>query len=111
MDTLLGHVLRYGSLIGLVLAFIGSVLLALQKGDVFSPGTLSAYPFNQVPAALQRGDPLAILELGLLLLLVTPPVAILVAAGAYARRKHWRYVLAATAVLLILSLSIIGLKL
>ena len=111
MDRLLGRVLRYGSLVGLVLAFVGSVLLALQPGAAFAPGTLSAYPFSRLLGALQRGDPLAILETGLLILLLTPPAAILVAAGSYVREKRWRHVLAAVIVLLILALGMSGLKL
>ncbi len=108
LDELLSRVLRLGSMIGLFFAFVGVVLLVWQAGRVSNPEMAMAYPLNKLPGALLRCDPRAIVELGLLLLLATPAVAVLVASCAYAQRKNWRPSFMAAVLLLILLLGAFG---
>ncbi len=63
-------------------------------------------PLDAVFSQLLAGNPLALLNLGVLLLLATPGITLLVEIIAYVMDRNWRYVLISSIVGAILLLSI-----
>ena len=62
-------------------------------------------PLDRLPAELLAGNPLALLDLGLLVLLMIPAVHLSVAAVQFGRRQDWRYL---GLTLLVLGLLLLG---
>ncbi len=92
-DLIISYVLRGGVLLSAAIITLGVVLfyarfLALggQIGQVTYPHTVSA-----VFVGLGRGDPLAVITLGLLVLLLTPVLRVLVSLVTFAMERDWRY--------------------
>jgi uncharacterized membrane protein len=54
-----------------------------------------------------RGDPIAIIDLGIVLLIATPLTRVVTALVVFAVEREWRFVLVALLVLSLLSLAII----
>ena len=73
-------------------------------------GTSSAskvLPLDQITRELFSGNPLALLNLGVLLLLITPGITLLVQIITYALASNWRFVRIACAVGAVLALSLL----
>ncbi len=103
-------VLRYGSL-------LATLIMALGLGVWLVRGGLSAMPqFHRPPAhriavaalapELVKFNPAAMIELGVLLLLLTPIFRILVAIVTFALERDYKYVLVSVGVLAVVLLSI-----
>lgn len=103
-------VLRYGSLLATVIMAVGLGLLLVRGG-------LSAMPQFHRPRAhriavaalapeLVKFNPAAMIELGILLLLLTPIFRILVAIVTFALERDYKYVLVSVGVLAVVLLSI-----
>jgi uncharacterized membrane protein len=97
-------VLRYGSLVSTLIMAVGSVLAA-YRGIGLVATSHSIHPEVLLSNVLHF-DPLAITELGILLLLFTPIARIVVALLGFAMERDWKYTLISLGVLAIVLLSI-----
>jgi uncharacterized membrane protein len=107
MDRIISYVLRGGVLLSAGLLILGAILYTISALRSGSPAFPSTYPhsLSDVFRGLVRGDPLAILALGLIVLLLTPVARVLISIFAFARERDWLYVGITTLVLLILLVS------
>jgi uncharacterized membrane protein len=98
-------VLRYGALLSTVIMAVG-IALAVFRGSL---GGFAAHPVihpRDLFPHLLRLDPLAVVELGILMLLFTPIARIVVAVAGFAEERDLKYVLISLGVLAIVLLSI-----
>lgn len=98
-------VLRYGALISTLIMAAGTAL-AVFRGNI---GRSPAYPFirpRELLSDLLLLDPLAVTELGVLLLLFTPIARIVIAVIGFAAERDLKYVLISLGVLAVVLLSI-----
>lgn len=106
-ELIISNVLRGGVLSSAAIILLGVIIFYARAA--LSGHTLADKPFpSSLPAVahgLARGDPLAIIALGLLLLLATPVVRVAVSIVAFALEGDRRYVIITTLVLLILLAS------
>jgi len=56
--------------------------------------------------ALLRGDPIGLIDLGILFLIATPLLRIVTALAVFAQTKEWKFVLVSVCVLLIITLAV-----
>jgi len=106
-ELLIGQALRGGVLLSAGVIVVGVVLyfvraFATPHGVVDPPNPRS---LTAVFSGLMRGDPVAVVSLGLLLLVATPVVNVLVSMVSFALQRDRRYVIIASLVLLILLIS------
>ncbi len=93
----------YASFAAMALGLIWWLALgAPGAGDLARSGV----PFEQIFPELFGGNPLALLDLGILILLVTPGITLLVEIGTYIAAQNWRYAAIGTIVALILLLGV-----
>jgi uncharacterized membrane protein len=85
---------------------IGLAWWALTGAPGGEASAIKTIPIDQVIPQLAAGNPLALLNLGIILLLATPGVTLLLEIVSYALARNWRYVLIASIVGAILLLSI-----
>src|SRR5579885_1776115 len=104
-ERAISAVLRYGSLISTLVMAAGIVLLLVTGGSVPSSSRQGIHPALLVPALI-RLEPAAIIELGVLLLLLTPIFRIVVALLSFALERDFKYVLIALGVLAVVLFSI-----
>ncbi len=98
-------ILRYGSLISTLIMTLGLSLLLVHG----PPRSLSAEKGIRISVLFQgliRLEPVAIMELGILLLLLTPVFRIVVAVASFALEREYKYVLISLGVLAVVLLSI-----
>ena len=104
-ERAIAAVLRYGSLLSTAVMAFGLALLPLRSGA----GLLrSAYLIRSGRLFLEliQLDAAALMELGILLLLMTPIFRVVVAAISFARRRDTKYVLVSLGVLAVILLSV-----
>jgi uncharacterized membrane protein len=92
-ELIISLVLRGGVLLAGAIIALGAVLFYaryLATGGHAGPLT---YPHTAVAvvAGLGRGDPLAVIVLGLLVLLLTPVLRVLVSVVTFAQERDWLY--------------------
>ncbi len=56
--------------------------------------------------AMLSGDPIGLIDLGILVLIATPLLRIITALAVFAQTKEWKFVLVSVCVLLIITLAI-----
>lgn len=98
-------VLRYGALISTIVMAVGVILSLFRKPAAPFVSYHSIHP-EVLFAGIARLDPLAITELGVLLLLLTPLARIVVAVITFALERELKYVLISLGVLAVVLLSI-----
>lgn len=111
-QAIIGSLLRTGVFLSAAIVIIGAFMLLARHGD--SRHTYSI--FRGEPAELRtlagiahgarRGEPGAIIQLGLLLLIATPIARVLFSAFAFAFERDWMYVLITLIVLSVLLYSL-----
>ncbi len=109
-ELIISHVLRGGVLLSAAIILGGVALFYLRALAFGGHGaTDSTFPhtLSSVAQGVARGDPLAIIVLGLLVLLATPVVRVAVSIVAFLLERDWRYVVITSLVLLILLLSFV----
>lgn len=108
-ELVISQVLRGGVLLSAAIILLGVLLFYLQFGASGGQAPGAAFPHTLlgVVSGLSRGDPLAIIVLGLLVLLATPVVRVAVSIMAFGLERDWRYVAITSLVLLILLLSFV----
>ena len=107
-DRILARFLRGGSFTGILLMFLGLGVLSLT-GRIESLHTFPAGSTAQILTLLKGGDSLGLLNLGVLLLAITPAVSVIVCAVTFYRQKLAEHALASVIVLGILLFSMIAL--
>lgn len=116
VDILIGQVLRGGVLLSSAVTFLGLVLYLLHHATVRP----DYYTFHSINGKLRHirelfpdavhGNPLAIIQVGILLLIATPVARVAFLVGAFALERDKLYVAVSGLVLLILLYSIIFAK-
>ncbi len=103
--ALIAGVLRWGSYLSATLLLAGLIwaLLALEL-----PLQLArVIPLRTLAAQLAAGNPYAVMQLGILLLLLTPLLRIVTAAVSFHAERERRYTLVALVVLTIILVSVL----
>lgn len=99
-------ILRVGSFGSAVLMLLGILLGWLRPAANLQPGA-PLIPLRALAGELARGNPLAVMQAGVLLLLLTPLVRIVTAAVAFLRERDYLYTLVSLTVLAIIVTSLI----
>lgn len=99
------RVLRYGSLVSTFGVALGLVLALIQGSPSFPSTDPRIHPAVILSGAA-RLDPPSLIELGVLLLLLTPIFRIVVASVTFALEREWKFVLISFGVLAVVFLSI-----
>jgi len=96
-------VLMVGMVVSLALIVSGLALYALSpsSGKDVALGPIEAF------RALSAGDPLGLVDLGILLLIATPMARVVVALYSFAKGSEWKMVAISAAVLAIIGLAIL----
>ncbi|MFY9752900.1 MAG: DUF1634 domain-containing protein [Candidatus Acidiferrales bacterium] len=114
IELLIGQLLRAGVLLAAATVFIGGALYLWQSGrttpnyHVFRGET---HDLRHAPAIARHAlslQPLALIQFGLLLLIVTPIARVAFSAFAFAIERDWLYVAFTIVVLAILLFSLSG---
>ncbi|HTU49327.1 MAG TPA: DUF1634 domain-containing protein [Acidobacteriaceae bacterium] len=113
VEILIGKVLRSGVLLSCFVTLIGLVLYLMH----YAAATPSYHVFHSINAPLRsvyaliprafHGYPLAIIQLGVLLLIATPVARVAFLVGAFALEGDRMYVVVSATVLIILLGSIL----
>ncbi len=97
--------LRYGSLISTLVMTLGLVLM-VARGSAPRLMTATRIRAATILEGLVRFDPAALIEFGIVLLLLTPIFRILVAVISFALERDYKFVLISLGVLAIVLFSI-----
>ena len=119
MNTIISKVLRYGVLLSAAVIVVGTVLLGAHEAFSQSGSFLNYNPnqvphgsfpvtFNGLAAGLISGSPIAIIELGVLLLLATPVSRVLFSVFLFAAEHNRTYVYITLTVLTLLLFSMLA---
>ncbi|HSV42222.1 MAG TPA: DUF1634 domain-containing protein [Methanomassiliicoccales archaeon] len=81
------------------------ILLGLGVYVIDPPTSDGPVPSGELPDRLMAGDPIAIIELGILVLIATPLVRVLAALTMFARQKDVRFVMISLIVLSVIILA------
>jgi uncharacterized protein len=104
-EVMIAAVLRYGARISTLIMALGVGLVVWRaRGRPFPPH--HPIRFEALMSNLAHGDPVAITEAGVLLLLFTPLARIVVAVVSFALERDAKYVLISLGVLAVVLLSI-----
>jgi uncharacterized membrane protein len=114
MQSLLGNVLRAGTVISISVVFFGGVIYLIRHGHSVAGYT----SFKGVPAFVQHSDGLingaihlkgqAIIQLGIIMLIATPILRVVISAVGFVLEKDYFYVAISILVLLIIFISMLG---
>ena len=108
IDTRVGNILLIGSYSAAVLLLVGLLMLLF-----FAPtpgGELESKPlsFSVLFSGLKEKNPKAFLNLGILVMMLTPLFRVITAGFSFFLEKDYKYVVIASGVLIILLASIIS---
>lgn len=113
MDAQMGRLLQVGVLLASVTVLLGGALLLLRRAG--APSDFRT--FHGEPADLRHlglllrtalhGQPEAIIQVGVLLLIATPVARVAFAAISFLRERDWLYVAVSLTVLVVLLLGIL----
>ena len=113
MDTQMGQLLQVGVLLASATVLVGgAALLFAHAGAHTDFGTFRGEPaslrhLRPLAAAIGRGDPEAIIQFGVLLLIATPIARVTFAAMSFLRERDWLYVAISLTVLVVLLLGVL----
>lgn len=102
LERLIGTVLRYGMAVSLTVLVIGLVLFALSPSG-HEEVDLS---LEEILRGSIEGNPIAVIDLGIVLLIATPLTRVVTAMMVFAVDRDWRFALVALAVLALLTLAV-----
>jgi len=114
IDARIGVLLRSGMLSAGFVTCIGGVLLLFRDGNATADfHTVSGEPdrLRSLPLILLAafgGDPLAIIQMGMILLIATPIARVVFSVIAFALQKDWLYLFISGVVLAVLIYSLAG---
>lgn len=101
LDRIIQRLLILGLVLSTAVLLAGLALSAVSGGSVPS----QVLSFKQILAGLRDGSPSSLLNLGLLMLIATPVLAVMGALVHFVAKRDWRFVVAALLVLLVLAAS------
>lgn len=111
MQHTLANVLRIGVWLATATIALGGIVFLHSKAhtkivfDVFKPHDATYISVATILSGLKVADGLAIVQLGIFLLILTPVVRVLFAVVGFLKEKDYLYVAIGTLVLLIIFLS------
>ncbi|MDN5326612.1 MAG: hypothetical protein PWP41_1308 [Moorella sp. (in: firmicutes)] len=103
LDHVVSRVLLAGVLASVVLMLLGMVLLALNPGLAQA----NVLPVGQVLKLVPHFHPMALIDLGLLVLLLTPLARVIIAGLGFALEGDWLFASIALLVLAVLVISLV----
>ena len=112
VETLIGQLLRAGTLLSCFVTFVGIVQYLLRYSSetvnyrVFHPTEGKLLHLSELIPNAFRGNPVAIIQLGILLLIATPVARVAFLVGAFALERDRLYVAVSGLVLVILLYSL-----
>jgi uncharacterized membrane protein len=112
METIMGRLLQLGvSLASLVVLIGGFLYLRAHPGSTADYRTFTGEPANLRSAGglfglLRSGDPQAVIQIGVLLLIATPIARVVFAVAAFALERDRFYVAVSLTVLAVLMISL-----
>lgn len=106
-ELAISHVLRGGVIVSAAIILLGVVVFYLQMA--ITGHAMLTYPHSvpDVALGIGRGEPLAIVTLGLLILLLTPILRVAISIIIFALERDWLYTTITLVVLLILLVSLL----
>lgn len=114
LETWVGYMLRYGVLLAAMVVFAGGVLylrramrLGLPDYAHFHAGAVKLRTFGEITSQLRAGHPNAVIQLGLLLLILTPIARVAMCMVGFALEKNKLYFLVSSAVMAVLIYSLL----
>lgn len=113
LDLILSRVLMWGMILAIVTTVIGGVLLLRQQGtDIVNHSIFKGEPadlthVSTIILEAFRGDALSIIQLGLLLMIITPVARILSCLIIFAYQRDRLYVVLSGFVFAVLVFSLI----
>ena len=113
VEGFIGQVLRAGTLLSSAVTAVGIGLYLLRKGStkpdyrVFHAANGKLLSFHHLLSNVVHGEPFAIIQLGILLLIATPVARVAFLVGAFALERDRMYVAVSGIVLVVLLFSLI----
>jgi len=114
MQSLLGQVLRAGTVISISVVFIGGIIFLVRHGSsIANYKVFNGIPdFVQNPAGIMKGifnlKGQAIIQFGIVLLIATPVVRVIFSAVGFVLEKDYMYVAISLLVLSIIFFSMMS---
>ena len=111
LNRSVGNLLRLGVILSVITSLIGFVKLFLEgfkmpkKYKFLEMGTSSEKVWSHFWNSLMKGEGMAIIQLGILLLIFTPLVRIIFALIGYLKEEDYLYVFISSIVLVIMAIS------
>ncbi len=111
LNRSVGNLLRLGVILSVIISLIGFVKLFTEgfkmpkKYKLLEIGTSSEKVWSQFWETLCKGEGMAIIQLGILILIFTPLMRIIFALIGYLKEKDYLYVLISSIVLAIMAVS------
>jgi uncharacterized membrane protein len=113
-DAVLGHVLRFGTLLAGAIVLFGAVVYLARHGHAIphvgvfhgEPGSLRSV--RGVVSDARQFSGRGIIQLGVLALIATPIVRVLFSVVEFVRERDWTYVAITAVVLALLAYSLVG---
>ena len=103
LNDTLRLVLLSGMILSLSVMILGLLMLGLSRAD-WEETTLS---LPQIVDGLGKGNPVAVLDLGILLLIATPLTRVIAAMVIFLMEKEGRFAAVALAVLVVVAMAIL----
>ncbi|MEO6828662.1 MAG: DUF1634 domain-containing protein [Acidobacteriaceae bacterium] len=113
VEIIIGQVLRIGTLLSCSVTAVGMFLYLLRNAStlpdykVFHPINGKLMSLGQLIPTAWHGNPVAIIQLGILLLIATPVARVAFLIGAFALERDRLYVVVSGLVLAILLYSLV----
>ncbi|MBW3522730.1 MULTISPECIES: DUF1634 domain-containing protein [unclassified Chryseobacterium] len=111
LNRSVGNLLRLGVILSVVTSLIGFIKLFLEgfemprKYKLLNMGTSSDKVWSHFWETLCKGEGMAIIQLGILMLIFTPLMRIIFALIGYLKEKDYVYVIISSIVLAIMAIS------
>lgn len=111
LNRSVGNLLRLGVILAVTTSIIGFVKLFLEgfimprKYTMLNMGTSSEKVWSHFWETLCKGEGMAIIQLGILMLIFTPLMRIIFALIGYLKEKDYTYVIISSIVLAIMAVS------
>jgi len=97
------RVLRFGFVISAAILALGAAWSIVDR----HPLSTEVLPFVEIPGALADGNPSALIDLGILAMMLTPVITVLAIALSFSRLGERKFVSLSLGVLAILTTSIV----
>jgi uncharacterized membrane protein len=113
METVMGRLLQVGVLLASIFVALGGAMyLKAHYGSVPDYRVFASEPIGlrdpgQLFEQVVRGDGVAVIELGVLLLIATPIARVVFAVVSFALERDWLYVAISAVVLVILVFGVV----